>query len=205
MTAVHAQEVEKALGKLEYDLMRAYVPAEESSVHVQGEKNYFTSKQTLYFGSRSSFVIESAHRPIHVLRSAGSTRALSEEEIENNPDLKDALENRSAASSAEIINSSFKKYAENIHLSIRNQHGLSVIDTDTLASIDWRLTDEEKRLDGYLVHKATTTFRGRNYTAWYTKTIPVPAGPWKLHGLPGLIIEAYDDTGEIKIDRKSVV
>lgn len=56
----------------------------------------------------------------------------------------------------------------------------------------WKLHSETKKISTFLCNKATITFRGRDYIAWYTLKIPVPFGPWKLRGLPGLILEFYD-------------
>ena len=64
---------------------------------------------------------------------------------------------------------------------------------EPLPEIDWKLEAETRELGGLAVHKARARFRGRNYTAWYCLDIPVPVGPWKLRGLPGAILEAYDD------------
>lgn len=61
----------------------------------------------------------------------------------------------------------------------------------------WSLKDEFKNISGYECQKATVHFRGRRYEAWFTSEIPLPYGPWKLGGLPGLILEAYDLTKEI--------
>ena len=36
---------------------------------------------------------------------------------------------------------------------------------------------------------------GRKWTVCYTEDIPTTAGPWKLCGLPGLIVEAVSDDG----------
>ena len=63
--------------------------------------------------------------------------------------------------------------------------------------IKWDITEENKKVGRYTVYKATGDFRGRIYTAWFTTEIPVPYGPWKLQGLPGLILEAYDTHKEI--------
>lgn len=63
--------------------------------------------------------------------------------------------------------------------------------------ISWELTSETKKIGDHVVHKATCHFRGRDYTAWFTTDIPLPYGPWKLQGLPGLILEAYDTHKEI--------
>lgn len=58
--------------------------------------------------------------------------------------------------------------------------------------IEWKISRDSKEIGKFTCKKATTFFRGRQYTAWFTNEIPVPFGPWKLQGLPGLILEAYD-------------
>lgn len=61
----------------------------------------------------------------------------------------------------------------------------------------WQIEDETKQIAGYSCQKATTTFKGRNYEAWFCPDIPLSYGPWKLNGLPGLILSAQDDKGEV--------
>ncbi|MBA5791902.1 GLPGLI family protein [Flavobacterium sp. xlx-214] len=56
----------------------------------------------------------------------------------------------------------------------------------------WKLTQEKKVIDNIECLKATTTFRGMQWEVWYAPSLPYPYGPWKLHGLPGLIIQAND-------------
>ena len=65
---------------------------------------------------------------------------------------------------------------------------------DTPPQIQWNITNDTREVAGKKAVKATCTFRGRNWTAWFAPDIPVYGGPWKLQGLPGLIIEAQDDT-----------
>jgi len=56
----------------------------------------------------------------------------------------------------------------------------------------WTLLSERKDIQGYLCQKAMAAFKGRKWTAWYTTKIPISDGPWKLNGLPGLILDAMD-------------
>jgi GLPGLI family protein len=70
--------------------------------------------------------------------------------------------------------------------------------TDTFASIAWVFHPERKRLGPYECHRASGWFRGREYEAWYAPDIPVPSGPFKLGGLPGLILEACSTDGKVK-------
>ena len=62
----------------------------------------------------------------------------------------------------------------------------------------WTLTQDTLTLLGYRCTRATTQFKGRQWSAWYTMDIPVSEGPWKLCGLPGLILKAEDDEGHYR-------
>ncbi len=63
----------------------------------------------------------------------------------------------------------------------------------------WKVLSETKKIGNYLCNKATGRFRGRVYTAWFTKEIPVELGPWKFNGLPGLILEVLEKDKHIHI------
>lgn len=56
----------------------------------------------------------------------------------------------------------------------------------------WEMSDSTKHILNYSCKLAICHFRGRVWHAWFTESIPYSDGPWKLSGLPGLILEAYD-------------
>lgn len=68
---------------------------------------------------------------------------------------------------------------------------------DTLNLPNWNILDEIKTINNHQCRKATTTFKGRNYEVWFTFDYPTKFGPWKLNGLPGLIIIAKDEKNEV--------
>ncbi len=57
----------------------------------------------------------------------------------------------------------------------------------------WEISDSTKNILGYECVKATTDFHGRKWTVWFSPEIPLSNGPWKLGGLPGVILEASTD------------
>ena len=59
--------------------------------------------------------------------------------------------------------------------------------------IAWTLSDDTLTVSGYLCQQATATHRGVEWHVWYTDEIPSSAGPWRLRGLPGLIIKAESE------------
>ena len=66
---------------------------------------------------------------------------------------------------------------------------------EPLAKIDWEITEETQTLNNLICRQAIGKLYGKEWTVWYTEEIPSPAGPWKLRGLPGLIVKAEDAEG----------
>lgn len=85
---------------------------------------------------------------------------------------------------------------------IMNQDNYAI--RESLEKINWTIEKETKQLLGYTCQKATGICKGRNYIAWFTTDIPASFGPWKLQGLPGLILEASDMAQRIKFTCTSI-
>jgi GLPGLI family protein len=83
-------------------------------------------------------------------------------------------------------------------LSVLQKLGQEYLIESTLPSINWTIASETKTIQNYTCQKATTIFKGRHYVAWFCPDLPYSNGPWKLGGLPGLILEAYDPNGTVK-------
>lgn len=60
--------------------------------------------------------------------------------------------------------------------------------------MDWKISPEKKEINTLTGQKATLDFGGRVWTAWFSTDIPIADGPYKFHGLPGLIIQMEDRT-----------
>ena len=75
---------------------------------------------------------------------------------------------------------------------------------DKAGIISWELLNETKKINSFNCQKARGNFRGRIYTVWFTNDIPVSLGPWKLNGLPGLILEATDSLNQFQFFAEKV-
>lgn len=67
---------------------------------------------------------------------------------------------------------------------------------EPIPQIDWTLVNEKDEICGHECLKATCSFRGREWTAWYCPKIEINGGPWKFGGLPGLILKVEDSKKE---------
>ncbi|WP_194851250.1 GLPGLI family protein [Nonlabens antarcticus] len=57
----------------------------------------------------------------------------------------------------------------------------------------YQFTNEEKLINGFNCKLVKANYSGRTWNLWYTEEIPLTAGPYKFHGLPGLVIYAADN------------
>lgn len=69
---------------------------------------------------------------------------------------------------------------------------------EELTAIKWTIKKDTMSFAGVNCRKAISRYKGRNWTAWYAIDLPFQSGPWQLNGLPGLIIEAYDDKKDVQ-------
>jgi GLPGLI family protein len=65
-------------------------------------------------------------------------------------------------------------------------------------NISWQIQAEyTRKIANFNCIKAFGTFGNRTYDVWFTPDIPVNFGPYKLGGLPGLILEAKSRDGKV--------
>ena len=72
--------------------------------------------------------------------------------------------------------------------------------SEPIPALQWKIEGKDSVIAGYHCQAATTSLRGRQWRAWFTLDIPVSDGPWKLCGLPGLILRATDEQGYFDFD-----
>ena len=147
---------------------------------------YFCNEKSIYFNKRGKKSIELTDQDGKEI----NTKSLGDDIANNRPGL---IINKSFID--EEGNTIYINWCED-SLVFRNvlMHDPIIVVEPHLPKINWEITNTSKKIDKFNCIKATTLFRGRKYEAWFTPEIPVPAGPWKLHGLPGLILEASDSS-----------
>ena len=88
---------------------------------------------------------------------------------------------------------------------IQNTNSHQLLETNSLDSRNYLVSDDfpplvwntnysdVDTLGKHICHKATAAYRGTTLVAYYTNDIPLPAGPYKFSGLPGLIVMLYNE------------
>ncbi|MFP3591043.1 GLPGLI family protein [Chryseobacterium sp. SIMBA_038] len=68
----------------------------------------------------------------------------------------------------------------------------------------WKILSDKEKIGNFNAQKAVCDFAGRKWIAWFTTDIPIQDGPYKFHGLPGLIIKLEDNTHSHIFELKGV-
>lgn len=68
---------------------------------------------------------------------------------------------------------------------------------EPFSEFNWNIVeDSTKMILDYQCIMATTDYHGRKWTVWFSPETPMQDGPWKFCGLPGLIMEANEPSGQ---------
>lgn len=126
-------------------------------------------------------------------------------------------EAKTNGSSQEVIMDIVKKYVPKVSYQIyKNYPSGKVTTLDRLAMSnfrceeanekpEWEILPDTMKILSYPCQKATCRFKGRDYEAWFTTEIPRSEGPWKLYGLPGLILKAQDRQGHYTFECTALI
>ncbi|MFN0015735.1 MAG: GLPGLI family protein [Saprospiraceae bacterium] len=71
---------------------------------------------------------------------------------------------------------------------------------DTLNAPSWKILNDMKEVAGHICMNAIwqDTLKKQTITVWFALDMPIPAGPERLCGLPGIILEAdYNDGAQV--------
>lgn len=69
---------------------------------------------------------------------------------------------------------------------------------------NWKILPEKEKVGEFNTQKAETKMYGRTWTAWFCTEIPIQDGPYKFHGLPGLILKLADKSGSHIFELKGI-
>ena len=83
-----------------------------------------------------------------------------------------------------------------------NLMGKPFVVEDTVAARKWKITGQQKTILGYPCMEAVLQDTSQKVSAWFTVAIPISAGPRKMGGLPGLIMELSLRDGAMVITAK---
>lgn len=77
---------------------------------------------------------------------------------------------------------------------------------DSLQMPNWKILNDIKDVAGHICMKAMIqdTVKKQKIIAWFAQDIPVNAGPERLYGLPGLILELDINDGAVTIEATKI-
>lgn len=126
-----------------------------------------------------------------------STNLLKETNLSNIHQITEKIKN---SGSGVLLNIEILKDFDKNNITQKEKFWGNYSITEPINMLQWNITGDTLKILNFNCQKAITYFKGRTYTAWFTTEIPSKDGPWKLCGLPGLILKAEDATGQVKFN-----
>lgn len=174
---LQGQEKEVALAKIHYKFVHVN-DTNERDKHHENEMVLYLGQQSFFYTTLSSKIVGMQYK-----------------EQMNNPAFDGNLVFKKAGHTTH--ESYYTVPAKQVLQLIYTLGGNQYLVEEEFSKLDWKIKEEIREIGGYSCQKAEVRFKGRDYTAWFTPEIPFQAGPWKLSGLPGLILEAVDSRNEV--------
>ena len=179
----------KVIDKLKYTITyRTKSVRDITKTDSEGRYDYENDDMQLEVGEKVSYFYSATHRAY-------------EEELRKSVDANNIAIPTSTSARGSISMDFYRNYptGKSTYLDkvIREKFHI----TEPLEQPQWDIiADSTKQILNYDCQMARCTFKGRTWTVWFTADIPLDNGPWKLCGLPGLILRAYDSKQQYIFD-----
>lgn len=180
-----AQNPDKTLAKVRYSFTHVLDTTQKQNPH--------TENMLLLIGKNASVYtsFDKINRSIEMAKQL-------EEQIKNQAGSGSISIKVDQSSSKKVTDIDYYYFAKENKVYTRERIFNNYLVEETAPKINWNISTDTASFSGIQCQKATVYFKGRNWTAWFAADLPFANGPWKLNGLPGLIVEAYDDTKEVQ-------
>lgn len=183
-TAAFAQNADKALARVRYTFSHMRDTTQRD--------DFYTENMLLVIGKNASVFTsyDKINRDMEIRKSI-------EEQIKNQAGSSPNI-NISRTSSKPVTQVDYFYFANENKFFTKERIITNYLIEEKVPTINWKISKDTASFSGVKCQKATTYFKGRNWIAWFAPELPFQSGPWKLNGLPGLIIEAHDEKNEVK-------
>lgn len=183
-TSTFAQNADKALARVRYTFSHMRDTTQKD--------NFYTENMLLVIGKNASVFTsyDKINRDLELKKSI-------EEQIKNQGGNLTSL-NINNRSSRPISQIDYFYFINENKFFTKERIVTNYIIEETAPKINWKISKDTASFSGIKCQKAIAYFKGRNWIAWFAPEMPFQSGPWKLNGLPGLIIEAHDEKNEVK-------
>lgn len=179
----------KVIDKLKYTITyRTKSVRDTTKTDSEGRYNYENDDMQLLIGDKVSYFYSATYRAY-------------EEELRKSVDANNIAIPTSTSARGSISMDFYRNYptGKSTYLDKVIREKFRII--EPLEQPQWDIiADSTKQILDYHCQMARCKFKGRIWTAWFTTDIPLDNGPWKLCGLPGLILRAYDSKQQYIFD-----